>query len=82
LQQPAGALFMLLAIISIGRHASKRFGLLALYCYISDTAHTPRSAVERIIATKALFDDLYRGLGMVAMCGIDLDLWMATAESD
>jgi hypothetical protein len=82
LQQPAGALFMLLAIITIGRRAWKEFDLLALYCYFSDTVHTPRSAVERIIGTKELFDDLRRGLGAVERSGIDLDQWMATPDSD
>jgi hypothetical protein len=39
--------------------------LLALYCSISDTVHTPQGEIERIVGTKMLFDDQSRGLETV-----------------
>jgi hypothetical protein len=75
----AGQLFMLAALIDIGAHDDEpEWNLLDFYCAYSDLAHTPRQAIERILAEEHVFDYLDRGLKRVKAKGIDLDRWMAS----
>jgi hypothetical protein len=79
LRQPAGTVFMLLAVTCIGRGAcGEECDVLDVYCRISDTASTPQGAIEQLLSQVSLFDYLWRGLKVVEDYGIDLDRWMGT----
>jgi hypothetical protein len=77
LRQPAGWVFLLLAITYVGRpNHGEDFDLLDVYCHISDTAHTVYGAVEQLLGRESLFDDLRHGLWAVEDSSVDLDRWM------
>jgi hypothetical protein len=76
LRQPAGTVFLLLAVTCLGQVAGgRRFDLLDVYCRVSDLAETMQGAMAMLLGQALLSDHLRDGLEMAADEGIDLDRW-------